>query len=310
MNRIYLVPALLAALLFLSACGEEKPIPIHEALVIMNRYQDLSQQANTVEPYRVNLMALDMLGQEKTADDFKFYVIECRNYIQWYLNHVNPIDKYDLSGTIYDYDVDFDGAETSRHSYHSADRTTATFILLLHRFHQITGYTRIFQQNSKKIKDAVYVIAHLQDDADGLIHSLPVTGKKFLAHNCLDYAAVRAYLELAEIFGWEDTDYYRDLEQGLEKAITKHFYRPKRDEFFHTVDGGLKHAPDWRVLTPDSYSQLFPILYQLPPLMKDRRNHRLWRKFTGFHREQVLQLDVVQRLVYRWTKTMMQEEHN
>lgn len=303
------VLAVLAVPLFLLSCSEALPPPTHAALIIMHRYHKLSRGTNTVVPYRVNLMALDMLARKNSADGYKVYITECRNYIQWYLNHVNPIDKYDISGTVYEYDVDADGSEISRNSYHAADSTSATFVLLIHRFHEVTGYTRVLRQNRKKIKDAIYLIAHLQDSADGLIRALPVSGKKFLANNCLDYAAISAYLELAKQLDWGETDYYQELKQNLEEAIPRQFYRPKRDEFYWLVDKGLKYAPDWQVLSPDSYSQLFPLLFRLPPLLNERRGHRLWRKFTGYHREKILQLDEVQRLIYTWTETLMEEEN-
>jgi hypothetical protein len=283
------------------SCNSAPKEILHSALKIMNHYRPIHKGANTVIPYKVNMMALDLL-QKKDAS----YIKECQYYIQWYLSHVNPADKYGLSGTIYDFEAFANGDENSLNTYESIDDCAASFILLIHRFYKVTGYSKVISQNSRKIRDIAYMLPYLQDK-DGLVRPLPGTGRKYLKNNCEAYAAAGAFLELTALFGWEDRDLYQNTQTEIGEAILTNLYRPGQNEFFWMSDNRGKYAPDWKVLTPDSYSQLFPLLYHVLPGHIDIRP--VWEKFRKFHDEEaVLKSDAVQGLVYRWTAQIMGEK--
>lgn len=281
------------ALLF--ACRASSVVPVHHALMIMMNYQPINKGVNTVIPYQVNLMAMDLL---KKGNKIKL----CSAYIQWYLNHINLSDKYGLSGTIYDYHVLADGREKSLIDYSNIDSTAASFVLLIHKYYKVTGFSKIIRLNRKKIEDVIYLIAFLQDE-DGLIRSMPGSSKKFLKNNCEAYAAVNAFIELSGLFNREKKMFYEELRSNLERAVPELFYNKDKNWFYWLKEDQKKFAPDWKKFYPDSYSQLFPILYDMLPGEEDMQ--LLWRKFRTFNKKNVKKETVGQRLVVEWVNKMM-----
>jgi hypothetical protein len=98
--------------------------------------------------------------------------------------------------------------------------------------------------------------------------------------------------------GWGDEEFYEEVQEDIKTAVSKHFYRGRRGEFYWLIDQKGKYAPDWRTFYPDSYSQLFPILYRVLTGTEEKRMmRRLWQKFQRLHGDKP-PTDVVQRLVY------------
>lgn len=284
MNRLYPLLLLLISLGFYSCNSDPtsnvtpRENPNHHALLLMSQYIPIEKTNNLVIPYEVNIMALDLLQKGNGQ-----YTTLCRDYIRWYLDHVNPFDKYDLSGSIYDYQVDYDGKERSSAHYDSIDATSASFILLLHRFYKKSGYKSIIEQNRKKIEDIIYMIPHLQDEKDGLIRTMPIGNQKLLVNNCLSLAAIDAFLDLSREFHWGKEIFYQDARESLYSAIIQHLYRPSRHEFFYKIDETGAYAPDWTIFYPDRYSQLFPLLFHIHP---DRQQDQVtWTNFQRYHQE-------------------------
>jgi len=280
---------------FFSSCNTKEKAPLHHALLVINRYAPVSEKSTTVVPYEVNLMALDLLRNKENPE-----VQLCQDYIQWYFNHLNPSDIYGMTGSIYEYDVTFDGREVPLKHFDHVDSTSATFILLLHRFYKVTGYKRFLETNWEKIANIAYLIPYLQDEHDGLIRSLPSTSKKYLRNNCECCAAIAAFVELSEEFDRPNPEFTDEFEEALEEAILTHFYRKTALEFSWLIDGDNKYAPDWKTLYPDSISQLFPLLYHIMPGEKERRE--LWKKFGNYYKifpEESKPTST--RIVFRWT---------
>lgn len=267
--------AVISFLFVFNSCGSKpgkpgpkkpKAAPNHHALRVISYYQDVKKERHAIIPYRVNLMAIGLLNKGNGK-----FVNFCRDYIRWYLNHTNPLDKYDLSGTIYHYDADFNGKEYSLSYYHNIDATSASFILLLHKFYKKTGYKNLFLHNRKKIEDVAYIIPHLMDGNDGLIRTMPVGDEKLLENNCLCYAAMAAHVELIDEFGWDKKEFYQEAAEDIRTAVQVHLYRDHRLEFYWKSDGKGKYTPDWEVIHPDRYSQLFPMLFDVLQAKKQRR---------------------------------------
>jgi len=303
---------ILSALFIISSCDSVKDAPNHHALVIMSHHNALQGSSNLVDPFEVNMMALNLLKTEDNQQQqdgksviYEGYVRECGLYIQWYLNHVNPGDQYGLTGTIYRYYVDKKGLENPQPILEEIDRTAASFILLVCRYYQVTGYSRVLQQSRKKIENIVYLIPHLSDPADNLIRNMPVADRKLLENNCLDLAALDAYIELDLAMDWGKADYYRGVRDALKNAILSEFYRQNQGEFYWKIEGKdktrKKFAVDWDNVYPDAYAQLFPVLYAIFPPKRQQEATRLWEKFTNLHRRVIHKRKTVQRIIFQWT---------
>jgi hypothetical protein len=66
------------------------------ALKLMSYYAGEIEDARTINPYTVNIIAIYEISHDRHIDEIK-------NYILWYFAHLNYSDKDELSGSIYDY---------------------------------------------------------------------------------------------------------------------------------------------------------------------------------------------------------------
>ena len=283
------------------SCGSKQEELEHSALKILKNYGNVNKGANRIYPYEINIMAIDMLKEKDTI-----HIAECQYYIQWYLSHLNPSDRYGLSGTIYEYDAFPNGDEKSTNVYTSVDESAASFILLIHRFYKVSGFEKTIRQNAKKIQDIAYLIPYCQDSTDGLIRSIPETGRKYLTANCEDYAAIGAFIQLIDIFGWENRSLYENVQMELKNAIQKKFYRKNLNDFYYIIDNRGKYSPDWKPFSDATYAQLFPLLYRIVPNAIDAT--KLWVKLQQVYpKESIDRLPHVQNIVFRWTSDVMGE---
>lgn len=310
---------LMMPLVFILSCQKHQSIPAHPALIIMNHYQSVSNGSYTVVPFQANVMALDLLQKTgTTASDTnktitqKTIISECQQYIQWYLNHTNPSDTYGLSGTIYSYEVSQTGTEQMEKDNEPLDRTAASFILLVHRFYQATGYKQMISQSREKIANVAYLIPHLQDEKDGLIRTYATSTLKLLENNCWDYAAMDSFMQLATIFHWEKPEFYQDTRDSIADAVLEKFYRPKHSEFYWQIDGPTHQlqafAVDWNTLFPDGYSQLFPLLFDIIPAEEKSTRAQLWNTFHNHYHTQLekeIPDTLIPRIIYQWTTHAM-----
>jgi hypothetical protein len=313
--------------LLLCACGGAgNPAPRHHGLLIRNHYMPSKKKGlNRLRLYRVNLMALDLVRTRgkrsiKPRKEVNFNVIaqHCRDYIQWYLNHLNPVDRYGLSGSADDYQVYFDGREQRVQEPAPVAKTAAVFIILVHRFYKATGYRRMIVQRRKGLEDVAYIIPYLMDQSGGLLPDRPGGTRFPLDTNCLAYAAMDAFAGLSREFGWGKEDFYEMTRDDLKTLILEHFYRENRGEFYwqledQSVDKDgvkykLKYAVDKDTFQPDGISQLFPVLFDLPPRSKPGIGRELWRKFRDSFKGKMKKQDLACRMIYKWTAKKMGEE--
>lgn len=276
----------------------------HPALRVMDRFVPRLEGETIVNPYRVNLMALDLLRKKKPD---RLEVV--RNYIKWYLEHVNYPDKFDLTGSMYNYSVT-DGKESSLNTYDNADAYTATFVLLLETYVRVSGDKAIAEQNKEKIMDLAYILPYLQESG-GLTRALPKREISYLANNCEAYAAAGAMVRLSILCKWEEQKtYYLDVRQSLSDNISRQLFDwDKRN--FYVSNAKDRPAFDWKTLYPDAYMQLFPILCELPMVNRSLKK-RLWKQFRKYH---MGKLDPStrtpggfpeeQKIIYRWVLARM-----
>lgn len=208
----------------------------------------------SLTPYFAAHAAMGLATDEK-------YLPDVKNFLQWYLNHLNRPDKTGLSGTVYDYQITPSGEEISKNSYDSADSYSATTISLLRQYYDRSGDASFLLTHRDNIALVASVMPAMMD-TDHLTWAKPDYPVKYLMDNC-------------EVFkGLQDMAYlYRHVYHDAQKAREYQIYADQSrqailtelrhgDEFYtYKGAGGGKKVPDLHVWYPDSTSQLYPIVY-------------------------------------------------
>ncbi len=310
MRRKY-ISAIVVISLFIVSCarrnvqtggGEEPPVATwqHAAIEILSRYEDTDKNIVLLIPYIANLYALDILRLDPSAVN----LLLVSDYIQWYLDHLNYPDKFGLTGSMYDYNVNRQYEEESREDMDSVDSYAATFIMLVQRYLELTGDRSLIQANRSKLEDIIYLVPYLQQD-DRLTIALPGHKGKYLMDNCESLGGISAFIQLADSMGWTDiADYYRSKEPRLREAIESRFFNTANNNYDWVIDGNVKTPSTWTDFYPDAYAQLFPIFYQT--VDDAARVKHIWDTFHLFHGSVLDDIPVEQRVVYEWAKEVYQ----
>ena len=283
---------LLGSVFLLASCAYFVSYRAHPALKIFGEFQDVEER-NYVIPYSLNWRALYLLdnGKEEAV----------KNYLRWYLSHLNYPDKHGLTGTIYDYRIGFNGRERSTGGYDSVDGYAGTFLLLVQKYYQRTKDREFFEENRAKIEDVAYTIVYLQD-RDGLIKALPGKKAKYLMDNCEAFGGLNAFLALSQEMGWEATKgFYEKAAKSLRDSIWKNFYDRGNNNFYWAIDKTVRHKSQWKRFYPDAYAQLFPLCFGLLD-GKEAVKDSLWENFNRFHRKRLGRLSVEQQIVFKLAK--------
>lgn len=263
------------------------------ALRLMHLYSSGTEDMKTINPYLINITAIYEINGQR-------HVNEVRDYILWYLDHLNYPDKDGLTGTIYDYEILESGEEKSTGYYDSIDGYAGTFLYLLNLYHALTGDNALIEINLEKIKDIGYLIPYLQGE-DGLIKARTKDKDeiKYLMDNCESYAGIKAFNELLERTGHGREAYYIDTETGIKNAILESLYDTKNNNFYWASDKNIKHVSDWSILYPDAIAQLFPIYLGL--LDEEEKRKALWQEFNKRYAHMQKDFPVEQRMIYELT---------
>lgn len=314
-----IVGCMLCVILLHGACSKGlDPAPRHHALLIRHHYVPSTKKANRLHLYNVNLMAVDLLRTRglrsiKTREDANFRVVseQCRNYISWYLNHLNPVDKYGISGSIDDYDAYMDGREQRVKEPVRIAALSATFILTVDWFFRTTGYRQMIAQRADAIETVAYTIPFMIDQARGLVPEYPGSHRYLLADNCLAYAAMKGYAQLSREFGWGKEQFYEEIALDLHSFIIKYFYRPNGTDFYWMLeDSGntsfdRKYAVNPDAQVQEAQSRLFPVLFDILKPDQQKERQALWLAFCkDFDRSMKTQETAV-KLIYAWTAEKM-----
>jgi len=273
----------------------------HPVLEILREFQPVEER-NFIIPYSINLMALHNLETGKNIQPV-------REYMDWYLAHVNYPDKTGLTGTMYDLHIGPYAQEEFTDTYDSVDSYSATFLMVVHRYYRRTGDKQFLTDNREKLQDIAYTIAFLQDK-DGLVIAAPAARVKFLMDNCEDYGGITAFIAMAHDMNWPLWKYYQDIQQNLRKSILRHLYDSERNNFFWALDeAGVKSPSTLDTFYPDAYAQLFPVLYGLLDDNSELRDH-LWQTFNQRYGATADGLPIEQKLVYEFTRNMVNNENH
>lgn len=253
-------------------------------------YNIQNQDQYFISPYMINLMAISLV-ENGNLDGIK-------DYIKWYLDHLNYPDSYGLTGTMYDYIITNGGVETSTYSYDSADSYAATFLYLTAQYWKATGDLKFIKQNLKKFKDVAYVIAYLQD-RDGLVRAVPWLNTKYLMDNSEAFGGLMAFSDLLSILSDKDAYYYGAISSSIKNAINNELYNPGLENFYWAKDDSILFTSVWQIFYPDAFAQLFPIYYHIATCEKQQS---LWQKFVSNYNIYKPYMSLEQTLVYDLTK--------
>ena len=271
----------------------------HPALALLDRYHTVNRKAKVgVSPYIINVLAM---AQMKIKGDVSLVL----PYMEWYVSRLAYPDRYGLTGTIYDIEISPDGTERKLLTYDSADSYSATFLMVVREYVRLTGDKAFPLKYAAKLKDVAYNMAYLQD-SDGLTWAKPLRQAKYLMDNCEVYGGLNAYIELAQICGW-DSAYYEVVRKGLLIGLEKSLYDADKGVFHWAIDRLKKYPSDWTRFYPDGLAQMFPALYELPFLTVEARK-ALWNRFLKEHGERIKGASYEQRAIYMMTRAKMESE--
>jgi hypothetical protein len=207
-----------------------------------------------IEPYYANLAAT---GLTKIPAQLP----HARQWMAWFVNHINTTDVWGLGGTVYDYGYS-GGVETSLKSADSVDAYNATFLTLARVLYDTSDPTS--QQYVVSLKPtlerlAATIVAIQQ--GDGLTISQPGSKFAYLMDNAEVYRGLSdlSYLE-TNAFGDAAgaSTYTQDAQlvaagiSSLWNASTSTYAYAKSEP-----NGGLDQTI-WSVWYPDATAQLYP----------------------------------------------------
>lgn len=269
-------------------------------LRLIDLYSADAKGMRTVNPYIANITAIYEISERR-------HICEVKDYILWYLDHLNYPDKDGLTGTIYDYEISETGEEKSTDHYDSVDGYAGTFLYLLNLYHGQTGDNVLIDKYWDKIKDIAYLIPYLQCE-DGLTKpSLKARNNvKYLMDNCESYAGIKSFNELSERTGRSREIFYIETEVYIKNAVNRTLYNSENKIFYWAIDDNVKFQSDWNILYPDSIAQMFPVCFSILDEDEGKRK-ALWKGFNKNHGNKVSSLPLEQRIIYELTRKKMQD---
>ncbi len=204
-------------------------------------------------PYFSNVAAIAMLGDPRGH-------VPVQNYMNWYITHLNRPDKYDFTGTMYDWKK-VDGEWAPTYTYDSADSYAATFLSLALQYTSVTGDRTWAKDNLESLLEIAGVLLKLQD-TDGLIWAKPRYYVKFLMDNAENYRGLRDVAQLLRDMGQLDlaTDFDTAAER-VASGIEQHLWLPDRQVYAWALYGRWWARAPSEKWYPDTVSQIYPVIF-------------------------------------------------
>lgn len=212
-----------------------------------------------IVPYFANLAAVAEV--EGAADNNGQYLPNVKKWMDWYFAHFNWPDQWGMYGTVYDYDVDINGVETSLNDYDSADSYAATFLTLARKYYDATGDATYINAHNYELRVIGDIIVLLQQ-SDGLTWAKPNYFVKYLMDNSEGYRGLMDLSYLAQVVLGDQqlSDWYRNKAQLMINGIETVLWSSANKSYYIYKDYvGGKQAPNWSTFYPDAVAQLFPI---------------------------------------------------
>ncbi|MFT4414724.1 hypothetical protein ACLM5H_12770 [Fredinandcohnia humi] len=229
-----------------------------------------------INPYFANI-TLTALAKASDGE----YTNEIKQYVDWYFTHLNMPDRFGLYGTVYDYQIDKMGRETTNKHYDSADSYAATFISLLRAYAESGGDLEYLRSHKYEIDIIGGVMIKLMDK-DHLTWAKPNYKVKYLMDNSEVYKGLKDMVYIYEhVFkDKKGAQWYRIHATNVQKAILKHMRNG--NEFYYAITSSSKMKANWSKWYPDSTAQLFPIAFEvISP--KDPLSQKIYSTFNKSH---------------------------
>jgi hypothetical protein len=209
--------------------------------------------SSKINPYYSNIAAIGM-----TKDPARY--AEVKNWMQWYINHLNWPDRWGLYGTTYDYNVN-GSVETSTGDADSTDSYAATFLSLAWAYYRTgdAGAQAYVRTLAYQIEVIAGVVISTQD-SDGLTWAKPDYHIKYLMDNSEAYRGLRDVAALFQV--------------GLNNSAKAAYFNARADMMLNGIQAmwignaygvykdalGRLAAPNWGLWYADATSQVFPVL--------------------------------------------------
>ncbi len=217
--------------------------------------QTPSQQQ--VIPYFSNMAALAMLS-------FRDGRVAVRQYLEWYVTHINERDRFGLKGTIYDY-VRQGDTWVATEDYDSADSYAATFLSLVAAYGAASGDLSFARQRQAELQAVADVLLALQDK-DGLMWAKPRYYVKFLMDNAENYRGLLDGAELMRQLGQVVlAERYQVAAEQVAAGIERRLWIPEGQAYAWALYGRWWARQPRERWYPDTVAQLFPIVFGVVP---------------------------------------------
>lgn len=236
----------------------------------------------SVHPYEANLAARALLVAGPR------YVPMVRDYVGWYLRHLNRPDRYGVAGTVYDYDYDprtCSGVAQAHPvtgewpKYDSTDAYAGTFLTLVAEYARTDAADREFLR-SPAVRADLQLVADVigaTRGRSGLSGATPAYPAEYLMDNVEARRGLEDYAGLLRTVLDDPAAAERRAAEAdrIADAIEAHLWTASRT-------GGMygwaadQLDPSWDVWFPDSVAQVWPVS---DGLGDDRRRRDLWAAF-------------------------------
>ncbi|MBI5209592.1 MAG: hypothetical protein HY927_06410 [Elusimicrobia bacterium] len=230
----------------------------------------LNAPGGKVVPYFANLALTEALKADPSR------AARVKQYLQWYLAHLNRPDHLAVHGTVYDYDI-VAGNEVSAGSYDSSDSYAATFLSLFRTYYDVSGDLAFVQASLADLKTVAGAIdATLQ--ATDLTYGKPDYAFELLMDNVEVW---KGYLDFAFLLGAAGdaaSSTYQAKAAAVRAAIETNLWKPAEGNYVKFRGG----STDWSTFYADAAANLWPIVFGLPEAAA--RKGALWQKFLDNHK--------------------------
>ncbi|HHV56036.1 MAG TPA: hypothetical protein GXX55_11425 [Firmicutes bacterium] len=229
-----------------------------------------------VVPYFANFATFGLLVDE---GDGPAYGAAVRRHLEWYLAHLERPDYLGIRGTVYDYELSWDGVLRPTGDYDSSDSYGATFFSALRRYYEITGDREFVQKHRAELEEIAGAVLATQQ-RDGLTWAKPNYRVKYLMDNSEVYRGLADLAFLCrEVLGDAAlADRYQAKADQVRRGIERYLW--KGDHYAMAIDDRGQAFPwDGKKWYPDATSQLFPIWLGVIDPQSDRAR-QVYQRFN------------------------------
>jgi hypothetical protein len=265
----------------------------HPALAVEEQFLAIKKR-NFVSPYITSIFALDILRNGGDID-------KVRDFILWYAQRANRLDRFGVSGTVYDRIIYSSGKERSLNRYDSADGYAGMYLYLVAEYYRKTGDKSIVRKVWSVLRDNVYLILYLQDK-DGLTKALAGSYRtKYLMDNVESCIGAASYVYLAREIG-VDIGYYSGLKESLKNAIMTQLYDEKKKIFYWEKEGRWRNPARVYRYYPDTFAKIHLLAFCGRELRRDIAR-KLWYDIRRLYRSRKPRMGMEQMIIYNWAKS-------